>query len=374
MHNSPMPTVSEVLDALQRIAPSRWAFEFDRVGLQLGDALAEVTKVAVSLDRSLEAVAFAKANGCQMLIAHHPLFFPSVASVTTDDLTGKTALALMEGNIAFAAAHTNWDCAPGGINDALAQLLELQEAKPFGSAAPVAMSKFVFTAPEAAIERCIDACAELGAGTIGHYQRCAFQGMGQGTYEPLPGASPAIGKVGARETVREVRVEMSVRRDQVESCRRGLSKVHPYEEPVIDCYRLDPVAEMPIGRIGRLRKPQALAEFAGLVERRLSTRALAWGDPDRPIACVAVVGGAADREYGAALAAGADLLVTGEVKQHVALECQAAGMCIMSAGHYATEQPGVAELACRLSKELPDLDFLTYVPAKGQAGQPFSPA
>src|SRR5437879_2504992 len=121
-----MPQVRHAIEALDRIAPKRFAFSFDKVGLQVGDPAANLKLGVVALDRSLGAVAFAKEHGAQMLVAHHPLIFEPIASVLHTSHVGRTVLELARGNIAFAAAHTNWDSARGGINDALAAMLGLQ--------------------------------------------------------------------------------------------------------------------------------------------------------------------------------------------------------------------------------------------------------
>ena len=83
------------------------------------------------------------------------------------------------------------------------------------------------------------------------------------------------------------------------------------------------------------------------------------------------MGGAADGEWPAAQALGADLYLTGEVKQHVALEASEMGIPIMAAGHYATEQPGAAELAKRMETLIPEVEWVVFEPAPGQAGRPF---
>ena len=62
----------EILDALERLAPARYAFSFDRIGLQVGDPNAEIARAVVSLDRSRAAVAYARAQGATLLLAHHP--------------------------------------------------------------------------------------------------------------------------------------------------------------------------------------------------------------------------------------------------------------------------------------------------------------
>ena len=87
---------------------------------------------------------------------------------------------------------------------------------------------------------------------------------------------------------------------------------------------------------------------------------------------VAVCGGAADGEWRDAQRQGADVFVTGEVKQHISLEASESGMAIIAAGHYATEQPGVVELSRRMGEEIPSIVWKVYEPPAGFAGRPNS--
>lgn len=254
----------EILDALERLAPARYAFSFDRIGLQVGDPNAEIARAVVSLDRSRAAVAYARAQGATLLLAHHPLLFSPLKDVLAADHVGATVLDLASTGIAFVAAHTNWDSARGGVNDALAARLDLRNVEEFGESSN---------------------------------------------------------------------------------------------------------GEQPIGRYGTV-EGTTLADFARSVERALDTKAWAWGEETRPIRTVAVVGGAADGEWRAAQGVGADVLVTGEVKQHVALEAAESGFALVAAGHYATEQPGVVTLRDRMAERCPGVEWTTFVPERGQAGRP----
>lgn len=365
-----MATVHDVMRALEEIAPARYAFDFDRVGLQVGEESQEVTRAVVSLDRSLAAVEFAASVDAQLLVSHHPLLFRPADSVTGRTHVGRTILRLVRSEIAFIAAHTNWDSARGGINDTLCRILGLTEVRSFGRANPVSQLKLVFFCPSGAVDAVVDACSVAGAGQIGLYRRCAFVHPGTGTFLGEEGAQPVVGTAGRIETVEEMRVEMVLREDRQRAVARALVRTHPYEEPAFDFFRLTDASEQLSGRIGVLPEPMTLREFSALVEQRLETKCLSWGAADREIRSVAVVGGAADDEWRAAQRDEADVLVTGEVKQHNALEASESGFALISAGHYATEQPGSAELCERLRAAVEGVDWRVFVPEKGEAGRP----
>lgn len=89
-----------------------------------------------------------------------------------------------------------------------------------------------FYVPKEDTKKVMSAVHETGAGTYpdGLYGECAFITPGQGTFRPLQGANPAIGKVGDTEQVEENKVEiLCVGRELMKSAVAALKKAHPYE-------------------------------------------------------------------------------------------------------------------------------------------------
>jgi len=365
-----MTRVSDVIKVIDRLAPFRSAYAGDPVGLQVGDPNAEVTCTVVSLDRSTGAIRRCIERGAQLLVCHHPLIFRPLSSVTANRVDGKAVLELASHGVAFVAAHTNWDCAKGGVNDELARMLGLQRVEAFGDSGPSNETKLVFFVPADNADRVIDALSVAGAGQIGNYRRCAFLSLGKGTFEPEAGANPHIGEVGKREVVEEARVEMVLPNSRLWQVVAALKEAHPYEEPAFDLIPLADSKPWPIGRIGLLAEPLSLTGLVRLADEALDTRSTAWGDPARPIARVAVCGGSGADLWRAAKDAGADALVTGECPQHVALDAFDNGFAIVASGHFATENPGAKALCARLSGEFPQVRWEFYEPLPGQDGRP----
>jgi hypothetical protein len=244
----------------------------------------------------------------------------------------------------------------------------------FGSAAAVAQVKLVVFSPAAAVDKIVDAASEAGAGVIGDYSRCAFMSEGTGTFLGGESSNPVVGTAGQVERAPEVRIEMVLPEYRVRGVERAIRRVHPYEEPAFDFLLLADRSEQPAGRIGMLVGGMTLEGLVRDANVRLGTASWAWGDPVKPIKKLAVVGGAADSEWRKAREAGADAMLTGEVKQHVGLEAAEEGFAIVASGHYATEQPGCEALRDRLAEELPEVEWLLYVPEPGFAGRPITEA
>lgn len=122
-----MTTVSDILAYMETvIAPVNMKEAWDHVGLNCGHLDAPVTRILVALDPFDEAIAEAKAFGAELLVTHHALIWEP-GFVTDKESQGRRTLELIENHIAHINAHTNLDCAPGGVNDCLAEVLGLAD-------------------------------------------------------------------------------------------------------------------------------------------------------------------------------------------------------------------------------------------------------
>jgi putative NIF3 family GTP cyclohydrolase 1 type 2 len=131
---------------------------------------------------------------------------------------------------------------------------------------------------------------------------------------------------------------------------RALLDTHPYEQPAWDVIELvGQPGPRGLGRVGRLPDPMSLREFVARVAAELPSTA--WGvrgagDPGRVVRTVAVCGGSGGELAAAAAAAGADVLVTADLKHHATSEALAdTGIALVDAAHWATEWPWLSAAA-----------------------------
>jgi len=124
-----MRTVNEIQAALFENAPAYMKESWDNVGLLCGYGNHAVETVLVALDPFPGVAREAKERGAQLLVTHHPLIFGSIQSVNSESVVGRTILFLIENGIAAVNLHTNLDSAPGGVNDALAEALGLEDVR-----------------------------------------------------------------------------------------------------------------------------------------------------------------------------------------------------------------------------------------------------
>ena len=120
-------TVRDLYDLLDRVAPFETQADFDNSGFLVGSAAQEVTCVLFALDVTERVIDEAVSLGAQLIITHHPLMFSPVRRLTDEDFEGRLIRRLVRENISLIAVHTCLDQAPGGINDALAELCGLED-------------------------------------------------------------------------------------------------------------------------------------------------------------------------------------------------------------------------------------------------------
>lgn len=120
-----MTTAKDVLQYIESLAPGYMKENWDNVGLLCGSPSQPVHKILVALDPFPHVCKEAAETGADLLITHHPLIFRGVMSITDETAVGKAILTLASHGISAINAHTNLDCAPGGVNDVLAQTLGL---------------------------------------------------------------------------------------------------------------------------------------------------------------------------------------------------------------------------------------------------------
>ena len=120
-----MTTVGDILKYIETLAPRSMKMDWDNVGLLCGSKATPVTKVLVALDPFEGVCREAAQWGAQLIVTHHPLIFQAPKSITDETSVGRSILKLCASGISAINAHTNLDCAPGGVNDVLARKLAL---------------------------------------------------------------------------------------------------------------------------------------------------------------------------------------------------------------------------------------------------------
>jgi dinuclear metal center YbgI/SA1388 family protein len=356
----PLPGASlgEVIAALDARYDPALAEDWDAVGLVCGDPEETVRSVLFAVDPTSAVVDEAIEAGVDLLVTHHPLLLTPVHGVPASDPKGRLVHRLVRAGIGLFVAHTNADrAADHGVNDALAAAVGLVDPTPLETIpAPLTDTMVVFT-PVAHADRLVDALSEAGAGVMGDYTRCVWQTTGTGTFIPGDGAHPTIGSQGHLERVPEVRLEMVVPRGRRADVLRALHAWHPYEDPGYAFFENSATpSRAGLGRVGELPSAVSLREFAERVAQVLPATAggvRVAGDPERLVQTVAVCGGSGGSLLGPAAGAGADVLLTSDLKHHPVSEAgESAGPALCEVAHYASEWPWLPVAADLLHRDL----------------------
>ena len=342
-----MFTVGDYYDTLNQIAPFRLAESWDNVGLLVGSRDNKVTKTLIALDVTSKVIDEAIDIEANLIITHHPVIFSPITSISSDSIVYK----LIQNGISVISAHTNLDIAKGGVNDSLSLKLNLTKSRNLEITEKKPFYKVIVFVPTNSREAVYSAMIEAGAGKYENYSGAAFIAEGIGRFIPEYGSNPTIGNVGNLENVKESRLEMIVSPDNLDNVLEAIKASHPYEDPGFDIMKTYAICKVEsLGRIGELKSPMSCVEFATFVAKSLNATGIRYNETGKQIKTVAVCGGSGGDFIYTALSKGADALVTGEIKHHLLLEAVEKDICIVNAGHFATENVFMSPLKEQLEK------------------------
>jgi len=346
--------VATIIQKIEKIAPKKLAYDWDNVGLLVGDPGAEVDKILISLDITDQVVEEAIEKRAGMIVSHHPLIFKPIKNILWDNPMGAILKKLVQKEISVYAAHTSLDMCKNGVNQVLFEKLGLEKGELLKVEVAEKIYKLVVFVPMSHVEQVKSAIGDAGAGWIGNYSHCSFGAPGVGSFKPLEGSNPHIGDVGKIEEVEEMRLETIVSEKLLRKVLKAVIASHPYEEVAYDIYQLDNSGEeYGLGLVGAYADPLAKDEFLQILKERLQAPVLkVAGLLPEKIKKVAVCGGSGGTIIGRAAFKGAQVLVTGDVSYHQAQEAESLGICVIDAGHGITEKLIVPAFAANLNTEL----------------------
>jgi dinuclear metal center YbgI/SA1388 family protein len=355
-----MYTIRDLTDAMEHIAPTRFAADWDNVGLLVGDPDERLTRVLLTIDLTPAVYEQAVAIAASAVIAYHPPIFKPISRLTR----GSIAFDAVRDRIAIYSPHTALDAADGGTNDVLADAVGIDRARRVGLDPKQPQDthlKLVTFVPQESVDAVANALFDAGAGHIGHYSRCSFRSHGEGTFFGDPeSTNPAVGKAGQFERAPEVRLEVLVPLDKLDAVLRAHRAAHPYETPAFDLVRLAAVSEHKgFGRIGPLTEPASVSTIVSRLKSALGVEHLLVTGPTEKIVHTAAVGAGATGELlSAVLRAKADLFVLGELRHHDALRAANANTTIIMTLHSNSERATLRVLRERLAETLPGVEFV----------------
>ncbi len=121
--------LARLVEIADTLYPFHLAEPWDNVGLQVGDPDRIIERIAFSLDPSPCALEFAARNQCALLVTHHPILLSPINCLNAHDYPCRLLMLASKKDLDVVSLHTNFDAAAGGLNDHLAQLMDLVDVQ-----------------------------------------------------------------------------------------------------------------------------------------------------------------------------------------------------------------------------------------------------
>lgn len=351
--------IKEIIQSLEKWAPTAYAESFDNVGLQLGDKGKYIEKALIAFEITEEVLEEAIENQVGLIITFHPLIFGGLKSITGKNRVERVLLKAIKHDIAIYAIHTNLDAQLMGVNHEIGKQLGLNDLKILIPNKET-LFKLSFFVPQNDAKRVKKSLFETNLGVVGNYTECSFSTQGTGTFKPNELANPYLGKANVREEVEEERVEILIKKHEIGQAIQTLKQNHPYEEVAYDIFPLaNEDSATGMGQIGELPVAMNAEEFIQLLKKVFGTPCIKTSTlVKKKIKKVAVLGGSGAFAIGAAKASGADAFVTADLKYHdfFLVENQ---LLLCDVGHYESEQFNKFYITRYLSENFSNFAFLT---------------
>lgn len=354
--------IQEVISFLEQIAPPALQESYDNATLICGNRNSELTGILCTLDCTEEVVEEAVQLGANLIVAHHPIVFKGIKSLTGKNYVERTLIKAIKQDISIYAIHTNLDHVSSGVNKKISDRIGLTGTKILQPKKQV-LSKLEFFVPSKDKEHVLRAIFDAGAGQIGEYKDCSFQVEGTGTFTPSDKANPYLGQRGIPQFEQETRIEVIFPSFLSAKVLAAMKKNHPYEEVAYYLVSLENEnQEVGAGMIGKLPVTMSGEEFLEHLKSTMNLKLLKHTRIiDRPVSTVAVCGGAGILLLSDAKKAGADVFVTSDIKYHEFFDAEGQ-LILCDIGHYESEIFTKDLIAEFLSQNFPNIAlYLTKV-------------
>lgn len=297
--------LSEIINPLEKVFPKSNMEEWDNVGLMIGDRDMEIKKIQISLDVTMNVIDNAIKNNIDLIISHHPFIFNPIKNINTDSLLGRKILKLIENKIAVYSLHTNLDSSKNGLNDFVGEIIGLKDGK------------------------IIDPVKE-------NYYKAVFSTCDiEKTENELKKESVNFDKDGDEKFI------LVLKKDKLYNVIEKL-KTKSLVNDDINIVKLEnSYGDKGIGRIYSLKEKTKLSTIIEEVKEKFEIKSVIVSGnniEEAIIKKIAIVNGAGSSYWKKAKRMGADLLITGDLKYHEALDAKEEGMYIMDIGHYESER------------------------------------
>jgi dinuclear metal center YbgI/SA1388 family protein len=331
-------TIKEVASILEEFAPLLYQESYDNSGLTIGNSNNNISSVLLTVDVTEEVIDEAINKKANLIIAHHPIIFKGIKSITGKSYVERIVAKAIKNDIAVYAAHTNMDGVWGGVNTKLGEKLGLLNIKIL-SPKKGELRKLVTFVPDEHSNRVRKAIFDAGAGNIGSYDQCSFNLHGNGSFRASENSNPYKGEKGKLHFEKEIRIETIFPKYLERSIVNALLSTHPYEEVAYDIYPLDnEFIKAGMGAIGELPENEEEEVFLADLKKMFNLKCIRHSSLlGKKVKRIAVCGGTGSFLLKNAISSGADAFLTADIKYHEYFDADKK-ILLVDIGHYESEQ------------------------------------
>ncbi|MBS1534360.1 MAG: Nif3-like dinuclear metal center hexameric protein [Bacteroidetes bacterium] len=346
--------IKEILPVLEEMAPLAYAEDFDNVGLLVGNPEQEISGILVCHDALENVIDEAICKNCQLVVCFHPIIFSGLKKITGANYVERAVLKAIKNDIAIYAVHTALDNHRDGVNRILGEAIGLEHLKILIPKKQF-IRKLVTYAPSEDADKVRNALFEAGAGNIGNYENCSFNSKGIGTFMGNEYSNPELGERFEFVEADEIKIEVTFEKHLENKILKALFQNHPYEEVAYEIYSLENQHQnIGLGMIGNLNPPISEEAFLKNVQTQMQTGGIRHSTfTGKLIQRVAVLGGSGAFAISAAKKAGADALITADLKYHNFYEAENQ-LLLADIGHFESERYTKNYIADFLMKKIPN--------------------
>ena len=344
--------IKEIITLLDEFAPLAYAEDFDNTGLLVGDQEATVTGILITLDTLEAVVEEAIEKKCNLIVSFHPIVFKGLKKLTGATYVERVVQKAIKNDIHIFAIHTALDNSFEGVNAQICNTLELIHKKILIPQKQT-IKKLTTYAPSQAVDGIKKALFNVGGGTIGNYQECSFTSQGIATFKGNEHSNPVVGKKGVTQTTSEIMITMTFPKHLEENILSTLHKSHPYEEVAYEITTLENTNQhIGMGMIAELENPMDEDAFLMYLKEKMNTQCIRHSKKtNKSIKKVAVLGGSGSFAISDAIAQGADVYISSDLKYHDFYTAENK-ILLADIGHYESEQYTKELLHTYLTKKI----------------------
>lgn len=345
--------LKKIISALEEMAPSAYAEDFDNVGLLVGNPDLEVSGILISHDALENVMDEAIEKKCNLVVCFHPIIFSGMKKITGKNYVERAVVKAIRNDIAIYSVHTSLDNHKLGVNKILCDVLGLTNTKIL-----IPKQNFIYKlttfVPTNDLSNVQKALFNAGAGAIGNYYDCSFKSSGIGSFTGNDNSNPVIGSQNMFTEVEEVKLELTFEKHLQKSVLKALFESHPYEEVAYEITQLQNEHQnIGLGMMGELETEIDEKEFLLHVKNKVQTGGIRHSNfLNKKVKKVAVLGGSGSFAISAAKAQGADVLVTSDLKYHDFFQAENQ-ILLADVGHFESERYVKNYIFEFLSKKFP---------------------